>query len=281
MGKTKRYYWLKLQKTFFDRLEIIIIRESENGDTKLIIYQRMLLLSLENDGYLYYQGLKETLEEEISIILKEDVNTIKELVDQLKTTGLLLEDGKNYYLTDVVSLTGSETDSARRMRELRERQQKASQCDTSVTESDTSVTQSKSNNKSNIKSNNKSTKEETKKEINDFFERVWELYPKKAGKAQVSDTRKKKLYQIGEEELKRAIQRYEDGLLKEPWRKPQNGSTFFNSGYVDYLDANYKEPPEQQPERNPASVLSCEREYDFDEIEKKLMEKQWEDEPNT
>jgi hypothetical protein len=24
------------------------------------------------------------------------------------------------------------------------------------------------------------------------------------------------------------------------WRKPQNGSTFFNSGYVDYLDANFE-----------------------------------------
>ena len=28
---------------------------------------------------------------------------------------------------------------------------------------------------------------------------------------------------------------------KESWRKYQNGSTFFNSGYVDYLDSNFKE----------------------------------------
>ena len=38
----------------------------------------------------------------------------------------------------------------------------------------------------------------------------------------------------------RAIDRYKSDLEKDSdWRKPQNGSTFFNSGYVDYLDKNY------------------------------------------
>ncbi len=48
------------------------------------------------------------------------------------------------------------------------------------------------------------------------------------------------MYEIGYEELRRAIDRYQKELQKDKdWRKPQNGSTFFNSGYVDYLDANY------------------------------------------
>ena len=38
----------------------------------------------------------------------------------------------------------------------------------------------------------------------------------------------------------RAIRRYLADLKKDEWRKPQNGSTFFNSGYVDYLDENYQ-----------------------------------------
>lgn len=49
------------------------------------------------------------------------------------------------------------------------------------------------------------------------------------------------MYDIGFEELARAIARYKQGLEAESWRKPQNGSTFFNSGYVDYLDENYEE----------------------------------------
>ena len=85
------------------------------------------------------------------------------------------------------------------------------------------------------------------------------------------------LYQIGEEHIQRALERYLDGLEKDAsWRKPQNGSTFFNSGYVDYLDENYEKPQEPKPQRNPASVLSCERDYDFDDLEMQLLHKQLE-----
>jgi hypothetical protein len=109
------------------------------------------------------------------------------------------------------------------------------------------------------------------------FERLWKQYPNKRGKGQVSDAKKKVLYQIGEEHIQRALQRYLDGLERDAsWRKPQNGSTFFNSGYVDYLDENYEKPPEPKPQRNPASVLECERDYDFDNLEMQLMQKQLE-----
>lgn len=115
------------------------------------------------------------------------------------------------------------------------------------------------------------------KAINECFERIWKKYPSKKGKGQVSDTKKKVLYQIGEEHIQRALKRYLDGLEKDAsWRKPQNGSTFFNSGYVDYLDENYEKPPEPNPQRNPASVLECERDYDFDNLEMQLMQKQLE-----
>ena len=70
-----------------------------------------------------------------------------------------------------------------------------------------------------------------------LFERLWKLYPCKKGKGQVSDTQKKRLLAIGEPALVKAIERYSSELQKDAgWRKPQNGSTFFNSGYVDYLD---------------------------------------------
>lgn len=116
-----------------------------------------------------------------------------------------------------------------------------------------------------------------KKAFIDCFERLWKQYPNKRGKGQVSDTKKKTLYEIGEEKIERALKRYLDDLSKDSsWRKPQNGSTFFNSGYVDYLDENYEKPPEPKSQRNPASVLECERDYDFDSLEMRLMQKQLE-----
>lgn len=79
-----------------------------------------------------------------------------------------------------------------------------------------------------------------RKEANELFERLWALYPSKKGKGQVSDRKKAELLKVGFDEMSRAIKRYKECLEKDAdWRKPQNGSTFFNSGYIDYLDKNY------------------------------------------
>lgn len=79
-----------------------------------------------------------------------------------------------------------------------------------------------------------------RKEANELFERLWSLYPSKKGKGQVSDRKKAELLKVGYKEMSRAIKRYKECLEKDAdWRKPQNGSTFFNSGYIDYLDKNY------------------------------------------
>lgn len=137
--------------------------------------------------------------------------------------------------------------------------------------------QTDKNAKKNCEKSKENCEKSNKKAINECFERLWKKYPSKKGKGQVSDTKKKVLYQIGEEHIQRALERYLDGLEKDTsWRKPQNGSTFFNSGYVDYLDENYEKPQEPKPQRNPASVLSCERDYDFDDLEMQLLHKQLE-----
>lgn len=79
-----------------------------------------------------------------------------------------------------------------------------------------------------------------KKDIEDFFDSAWKLYPKKEGKGQVSKTQKDKLYKIGIEEIGRAVARYIQSKEGTDKKFLQNGSTFFNSGYIDYMDDNYK-----------------------------------------
>lgn len=106
-----------------------------------------------------------------------------------------------------------------------------------------------------------------------LFERLWSLYPLKRGKAQVSKANKMHLLDIGFDEFQRAIDRYKADLDNETWRKPQNGSTFFNSGYIDYLDANYV-PCEQKKEhkKNSFTDFQGQRKYDYDALEKQLLE---------
>lgn len=88
-------------------------------------------------------------------------------------------------------------------------------------------------------------KDINKKEHEEFFESIWKLYPKKKGKGQVSDNQMKKLFRIGIEEMTRAIERYKKEKAETDMQYWQNGSTFFNSGYIDYLDANYVEAEEK------------------------------------
>lgn len=98
----------------------------------------------------------------------------------------------------------------------------------------------------------------TEEELELYFDSLWAQYPLKRGKGQVSHAKKLKLWNVGYGQMTRAIQRYLHELAKEAdWRKPQNGSTFFNSGYVDYLDANYDGDFEKKNEisRKPQSRI--------------------------
>ncbi len=92
---------------------------------------------------------------------------------------------------------------------------------------------------------NKENKKHTNSEIEDFFEKVWILYPKKAGKGSVSNKQKKVLFNIGYDEIKRCIERYLNDQKNPDYYK--HGSTFFNTGYIDYLDKNFNKPYDDIP----------------------------------
>lgn len=118
------------------------------------------------------------------------------------------------------------------------------------------------NNKNNKQCASDAAPKASKAVIDEFFEKIWKLYPHKKGKGQISASKKKALFEIGYDELSRAIKRYTNDLSKDEWRKPQNGSTFFNSGYVDYLDANYTEPVTECEEEGDRSIYQDSDEYE-------------------
>ena len=103
-------------------------------------------------------------------------------------------------------------------------------------QSETSERPQKDTNK-NVKNDNNEKKETI---INDFFESVWILYPRKEGKSAIKLSARTKLYDYGYETIKKCIERYKLEKEKESWRKWMHGSTFFNGRYEDYLDGNYE-----------------------------------------
>lgn len=108
-----------------------------------------------------------------------------------------------------------------------------------------------------------------------LFEKLWMRYPNKRGKGQISDANKRHLLDIGFDRMARAIDRYKADLARDNWRKPQNGSTFFHSGYVDYLDENYTPPDPKSRTAGSAKTNKFnnfnQRNYDYNELERQLL----------
>lgn len=135
----KKYYWLKLKNDFFSQPRIKKLRRQEKGDTYVIIYLKLQLLSLKDEGRLFFEGIEDSFAEEIALTLDEDLNDVIFTLDFLMNQGILKEDKEEYILPDTVASIGSETDSARRMRKKRTKDVLPSLCDTDVTKSDTEI----------------------------------------------------------------------------------------------------------------------------------------------
>ena len=108
-----------------------------------------------------------------------------------------------------------------------------------------------------------------------LFEKLWMRYPNKRGKGQISDANKRHILDIGFERMARAIDHYKADLARDSWRKPQNGSTFFYSGYIDYLDENYTPPDPKSRTAGSAKTNKFnnfnQRNYDYNELERQLL----------
>lgn len=133
----KKLFWLQLKNTYFNQLIQKKMRRQENGIEMQVIYLRMMLLSLDNNGYIYYQGVYEGIAEELAEEFNEPVDIVEKTIDFLILNKLATSDGvgDSIYIPEAVACTKIESSSAERMRRKRERD-KTSQSDTEVTESD-------------------------------------------------------------------------------------------------------------------------------------------------
>jgi len=130
----KRYYWLKLKNDFFTDKRIKKLRRIAGGDTYTIIYLKMMMKCMNNDGILEYEGIEDSFADELALDLDEDADNVQITVNFLMQAGLLEEMGENHFLmTEVPDLIGSETANAQRVRDFRNKQ-KTLQCNADVTE---------------------------------------------------------------------------------------------------------------------------------------------------
>ena len=131
--ENRRYYWLQLKDDFFNSKEMKLMRKLPGGEEITIIYLKMMLASLAEQGKLYFEGLAEDLAEELSLIIDEDPEAIRlTLMFLTKKKLLTTSDNYQFNLEQVPEMVGSETASTRRSRKHRGTQ-KALQCNTTAT----------------------------------------------------------------------------------------------------------------------------------------------------
>ena len=135
--KDPRYNWIHIPENYFDRVKTKIIRNTENGDTKIVLYFKMLDAVKNTDGFYLFQHATQSISEEIAIQINEDAKLVKATLDTLSNLELaeISEDG--CYFDEINQFVGSiaestmrsqESRARKKAKELREAKQNATEC---------------------------------------------------------------------------------------------------------------------------------------------------------
>ena len=124
MAKTKVYFWLKVDKKFFDNLFIKRLKHMPSGYTMTVIYIRLMLESLEDDCILYYEGYFDNLVQELALKLDVSEDDINMTVAYFTKCGLIqIDDDGHATLSQAKAMVESETNWAKYKRDQRKNSQ--------------------------------------------------------------------------------------------------------------------------------------------------------------
>lgn len=197
MADTKKYYWLKLKDDFFRDKRIKKLRRIAGGDTYTVIYLKMQLLSIKNNGILIYEGIEDNFAEELALELDEDTENVKVTLAFLQGNGMIEETEPDHFLmTETIKCIGSESASAERVRKYRAKKtQKMLQSNAPVTLGNTEIEKEKEreleediekDTELKALSPNGEVTERNKAEVISYeeiaFNEFWSAYPKKVNK---------------------------------------------------------------------------------------------------
>lgn len=280
--------WIKITTDIFDDEKILLIESLPDSYAIITVWFKLLCLAgKQNNSGVFMMGRIAYTDKMLATIFRMKESTVTLALRTFEEFGMIeIIDGvitiPNWGKHQNLDQLEAKKEYMRNyMKDYREKQKALTVnkplCKTNDKANVSEV--DKEEDKDKERDKDKKNNMPTKADIESFFESIWKLYPNKKGKGQVSVSKRNALYDIGFDEIKRAVDRYLNDLEKDAsWRKPQNGSTFFNSGYIDYLDANYS-PSQPMQQQKPAtrsngwnSMQSQYTESSFAEIERRQRE---------
>lgn len=277
--------WIKITTDIFSDEKILLIEQMPDADSLLVIWFKLLCMAGKENNYGVFlmRNRMPYTEEMLATIFRRPLNTVRLALSTFEAFGMIdIED-------DVVVIPNWEKhqniDGMEKIREqnrIRKQKQREKQKQALLNVSHVMSRDGHATDKIRIEEDidNNISCAIPEESHDSFFERIWKLYPIKKGKGQVSKTKKQVLQRIGYEELERCVNRFVKTMESEHRDKQywMHGSTFFNSGYVDYLDKNWDATQNSVISKNvngknKFTGFENQRDYDFDSVEKSLLGK--------
>lgn len=122
MARSERYYWLKMYDDFFNSARIKKLRKIAGGDTYIVIYLKMQLIAMKQEGVLRWKGVEDKFADELALELDEDPANVEVTISYLVAQGMAeFINDSTLFLPFAVKNVGSECSSAQRVRDCRVR----------------------------------------------------------------------------------------------------------------------------------------------------------------
>lgn len=195
----KKFYWIKLKTDFFNRADIDFLLSQQNGCQYVVLYQMLCLNTANNDGKLETRIGEVIVPFNAEKVVRDckyfDIDTVNVAMTLYRKMGLIYEqeDG-TLRISKYEEMVGSETSSAKAMREWRNKK-KLLQCDNNVIEEkdidnrdqiienkEEEIDIDPDKEKKKKKKKKKKDNEIPPKQLEEEFETLWKLYPRKNSK---------------------------------------------------------------------------------------------------
>ena len=228
MADNRKYYYLKLKEGFFDSDEIKILEARPDGYLYCNILLKLYLRSLRNEGRLMYRNIIPYTPDILATLVGHQVGTVEKALKVFVQLGLIeiLENGA-IYMMDIQNFIGQSSTEADRQREYynRMKEEKA--------QLERLVEKTESGPKSN-------------KAIINYtpaFEEFWQIYPRKADKAQAYKKYNARIKDgYSHEQLCEAAKNYAEQCKRDRTEEKfiKHAKTFLGEStpFLDYLPNN-------------------------------------------
>ena len=120
---SKKYYWLKLDRNFFKRHDILIIEDMPNGKEYVLFFMKLLVESIDHEGRLRFNELIPYNDQMLATITNTNIDIVRSAIKMFQSLELLqIWDDKTIYINDTQKMLGTKTEWAVKKAEWRAKQ---------------------------------------------------------------------------------------------------------------------------------------------------------------